>query len=157
MYWIHRNELAINTDFDSDFVSDENLPYPSEVCAANHVGKLEKLWLFGDRLADTRLRNTVMEAILVLMETFDWENPVLTFPPHITVLIWSNTTKGRTLRTLVLNHYVETCEPRDLEPNWDEFHPDFIKGLAMTSLGCGTYESNDTGMCNAHIYYEEYD
>jgi len=150
VYWIYRNELAIDTDYDVNKADcDED--------AAIHVEKLVKLWLLGDRLADCKLRNAVMDAITNVTKEFVFAYQSDAFPAHVTFLIWSNITNGRALRRLVLDHYIESVEPDEIEQHLEEFHPDFVKSLAMSSLQGSSWEGQNTDMCCMHAYYEDDD
>jgi len=150
VYWIYRNELAIDTDYDVQVTDcDED--------AVDHIYTLVKLWLLGDRFADCKLRNAVMDAITKVTKEFDFENESEAFPAPMTFRIWSSLTKGRALRRLVLDHYIERVDPGEIEQDLEEFHPDFVKSLAMSSLQCGSWEGQNTDMCHMHAYYEHDD
>jgi hypothetical protein len=103
MYWIHRNELAINAKLD-----------PKDVKSATaYVEKFVKLWLLGDRLADCELRDAAMNAIRsVVRDSVHPESALL--PPPLTVLIFSNLTNGRALRRLVLDNYIIHVSPKEV-------------------------------------------
>jgi hypothetical protein len=125
MYWIHRHELAINAKFDLKDVES----------VVTYVDKLVRLWLLGDRFDDCELRDIAMTALLVAFkedQSSSFHTAVL--PPSATVLIFSSLTNGRALQRLVLNHYIIRVWPRDMIQQWDEFHPDSIKSLAMGHL-----------------------
>jgi hypothetical protein len=150
IYWVYRSELAINTSYVADVTEDD-------ADAADHMEKLVTLWLLGDRLADCKLRNAVMEAISAVLHGFNWANQAEAFHPGMTSLIWSSITKGRALRRLVMDHYIAAVTPDELEADCDEHHPEFVKGLALSSLGCGSYEGEDTTRCGLHTYHEDDD
>jgi hypothetical protein len=154
MYWIHRNELAINTKLDPKDVKS----------AATYVDKLVKLWLLGDRLADCELRDAAMTAMLVVVRDSPHPESDLLTPP-MTVLIFSNLTNGRALRRLVLDIYIMSVSPKAVERQWESFHPDFIKSLALGHLEA-RYEgevARDDGQafedtmehCHYHEHLEE--
>ena len=120
--------------------------------------KLVTLWLLAERLADAKLRNAVTDAIVDVTEDFDGEEDQITlFPPHLTVLIWSALAKGRALRRLVVDHYVQKVKPAAMEPYWDEVHPDFIKSLAEIGMEWGPSEGeagDDQPVCPVSKYHE---
>jgi hypothetical protein len=150
IYWVYRSELAIDTSYDAETTGHD-------VEAAEHVDQLVVLWLLGDRLADCKLRNAVMEAISSVLSGFNWTNHAEAFRPGMTCLIWDSITKGRALRRLVMDHYIAAVTPGELDEDWDEHHPESIKGLAMSSLGCGSYEGEDSTRCGLHTYHEDDD
>lgn len=131
MFWIHRGELAINTDF--DLLEGGKIQHAA---AYAHINKLVRLWLLGDRLSDSKFRNTVMDAILGVFSGLisDSGTGSRLLPPHLTVLIWSNTTEGRALRRLVIDYYLYAVTPEEMDSQWDKFHPDFVKELAVGAL-----------------------
>ena len=123
--WANRKALAIDFDFTCG-CGEEDHPYA--------VAKFVTLWLLADRLADTKLRNAVMDAIVDLQANWgavDDEELLLLFPPRMTVSIWSTLAKGRALRRLLIDHYTENVTTEVMKPHWDECHPDLIKSLAM--------------------------
>jgi hypothetical protein len=149
MYWVYMGKLAIDYD-----VLKEPIPYA--------VSKFVSMWLIGDRLVDSKFRNTVMDTIIAVVRGFGDDQKMTTmFPPHMTVLIWSNLTKGRALRRLVLEEYIGPVTHQDMEPQWDGFHPDFIKTLAMRGLGNGPYEGEEGDYADETHYvcskYHEHD
>jgi hypothetical protein len=74
--WVNRKALAI--DYDSE--GRDEIP--------DAVGKLVTLWLLANRLADAKLRNAAMDAIIGLKASYSRkdEEPIQLFPPHMTVL-----------------------------------------------------------------------
>jgi hypothetical protein len=145
--WVNRKVLAI----DYDWEGRDEIPHA--------VGKLVTLWLLADRLADAKLRNAAMDAIIGLKVSYSRkdEEPIQLFPPHMTVLIWSTLAKGRALRRLVIDHYVEKVEAEAMKPHWDECHAGFIKSLAMEGLECAPFEGeaeDSQAACDELKYHE---
>jgi hypothetical protein len=123
VFWIHKDKVATNTDIGMEGVPHEKAAYPL-------MEKLVNLWLLGDRLADTKFRNEIMDATIGVIHGLevvsDEQDPV--FSAATTVLIWSNTTDGRALRRLVVDHYIHMVTLEEMRPQWDEFHPRFHQG-----------------------------
>jgi hypothetical protein len=145
--WANRKVLAIDFDFTCG-CGEKDHPYA--------VNKLVTLWLLADRLADAKLRNAVMDAIIDFKVGWS-EEPIRLFPPRMTVLIWSTLAKGRALRRLVIDHYVKNVDAEAMKPHWDECHHDFIKSLAMEGLDCGPFEGeaeNSQAACGRFKYHE---
>jgi len=146
--WANRKVLAI----DWSFVDGEIPPQAAS--------KMVTLWLLGDRLADAKLRNAAMDAIIDIRANYgdkEHKEPIQMFPPHMTVPIWSTLAKGRALRRLLIDHYVENVTAEVMKPHWNECHPDFIRSLAMEGLGCGAFEGeaeNDQAACDKFKYHE---
>jgi hypothetical protein len=144
--WANRKILAMNFDWDDE----ESFPYA--------MGKLVTLWLLTDRVADAKLRNAVTDAMIDLTNVFSREGEqIRLFPPHMTVLIWSTLAKGRALRRLVVDHYVQKVKAKAMEPHWDECHPNFIKSLAAIGMEGGPSEGelgNDQPECPKSKYHE---
>ena len=145
--WSNRKVLAI------DYAKEDGM---DATCA---MEKLVALWLLADRLVDAKLRNAVTDTIVDVASDFDGEeDQVQVFPPHMTVLIWSTLAKGRALRRLVVDHYVQKVKPAAMEPYWDEVHPDFIKSLAVIGMEWGPSEGeeggNDQPACPVSRYHE---
>lgn len=104
--------------------------------------RLVAIWLLADRLADSKLRNKVMAAVVDVTNIFhrigeEDQEEIQLFPPRMTGAIWSAPTKGKALRRYVVNYYVQNVSSETVEPRWAEFHPDFIKDLAVRSLESG--------------------
>jgi hypothetical protein len=152
IYWVHRNQLVINTKLD-----------PSDIkSSATYLDKSVRLWLLGDRLADCELRDTAMSAMVRAVRDQASAARSALFPPPLTVLIFSNLTNGRALRRLVLDNYIIHASATEVEELWDAFHLDFIKSLAMGHLG-PAYEgevARDDEECygdtTEHCHYHEH-
>lgn len=56
------------------------------------------------------------------------------FPASMTVLIWPATTKGRTLRKLVLDYYSSTVPASLVEGHIEEYPPEFVQDLMLKGL-----------------------
>jgi hypothetical protein len=150
--WANRKVLAIDFDFSW---AGEQPPYA--------MAKLVTLYLLADRLANSKLRNAVIGAIIEVSDyhgaSYDTE-PIQIFPPHMTGLIWSALAKGRALRRLLINYYIDNVTAEALGPHCNECHPDFIKSLAMASLEGGPFEgeaSNALAACDEFKYHEHID
>jgi hypothetical protein len=152
--WANRNVLAIDFDF-SCGCGEKDRPYA--------LAKLVTLWLLADRLANASLRNAVMDAIIEVRASYGTggdEEPIQLFPPRMTVSIWSTLAKGRALRRLVIDHYVENVEAEAMKSHWDECHPGFIMSLAIEGLEYGPFEGeaeNDQAACDKFKYHEHVD
>lgn len=151
IYWVHRNQLAINAKLDRKDVKS----------ATSYVDKLVRLWLLGDRLGDCEPRDAAMTAILSVVQDSGHPRSELLLPP-LTVLIFSNLTNGRALRRMVLDTSIMHVSPEQVEQRWNDFHPDFIKSLAMGHLA-PVYEGelardDHEGYEEAtdHCYYHEH-
>jgi hypothetical protein len=109
-----------------------------------------------------KLVNAVIDAIIGVSKHHGAHyhvTPIQIFPPYM-VLIWSTLAKGRALRRLLINYYRDNVTAEALGPHLNECHPDFIKSLAMMSLGGGPFEgeaSNALAACDEFKYHEHID
>lgn len=97
--------------------------------------------------------------MLTTIETFEGENGIVLFPPAMTVLIWSTTKAGRSIRQLILDYYVNYVYSEALEPHMDEHTPDFLKELLLTTLrhvdancesSCNPVSKHERNGCHYH-------
>jgi hypothetical protein len=123
---------------------------------------LSKLWLLGDRLSDSKFRNTVMDATIDVIEWLDPLSADFTaaFPPELTTLIWSATSPGKAMRRLVVDFYAYMVPPGDMEPLWENVHASFLKDLTMRSLDFGQSEGRNVhaalrDLCTYHEHGEQ--
>ena len=125
LFWIHRRELAFSNISESQGVSASDL-YPISLALAN-------LWLLADRLTTTKLRNAVIGELGRILMTLDHTqgSTIEIFPPSMTVLIWPTTTKGRSLRRLVVDYYASKVPIAQVEEHIHEFHPEFVEELTQ--------------------------
>lgn len=93
---------------------------------------LVKLWLLGDRFADTKLRNVVVGHITSTIARLFIEDMTEVFTPEIITSIWSATTTGRALRRLVLDSYASYVRPDQLAEQIEELSPEFVKDLTKS-------------------------
>lgn len=127
LFWVHRGKLAIRNEWELD----------DEDCLEHGIPdqtRLIKLWILADRLADVKLRNATIDEMIAAT---GWPNVGFDFPlftPEMTNIVWSATTAGRSLRRLLLDHYIGDVWAEEMEHNMDEFHPDFFKELMLAAL-----------------------
>lgn len=89
LLWVHRKELpTAPSDDASELVED-----------------LVRLWLLTGHLANFRLRNVVIDAILV--ELNDFTTSLNVFPPELAAQVWSATTSARSIRRLITDYYAK--------------------------------------------------
>ena len=138
LFWIHRRELAFSNISDSQGVSASE-SYPLSLNLAN-------LWLLADRLTTTKLRNAVIGALGRILVTLDHTqgSPIEIFPPSMTVLIWPATTKGRSLRKLVVDYYASKVPIAQVEEHFQEFHPEFVEELTQKIIQM--HENTDSNL-----------
>ena len=86
------------------------------------------------------------------------------FPPDLTVLIWSATTAGRSIRRMVIDYYITYVCVEGVEKNMYEHHPDFLKELMLAALhvvdnisphGLIPAEKTEKSGCYYHDHVEE--
>ena len=125
LFWIHRSNIPFSITSSSQGVSASDL-YPISLALAN-------LWLLADRLSTTKLRNDVMKALGRVLADLDHTqgDPTDIFPPSMTVLIWPATTKGRSLRKLVIDYYTSKVPVAQIDEHIQEYHPEFIEELTQ--------------------------
>lgn len=138
LFWIHRREITFSNISDSQGVSASDM-YPTSHALAN-------LWLLADRLTTTKLRNAVIGALGRVLMTLDptQGSPIEIFPPSMTVLIWPATTKGRSLRRLVVDYYASKVPIVQVEQHFHEFHPEFVEELTQKIIQM--HETTDSNL-----------
>lgn len=119
---------------------------------------LAKLWLLGDRLADTKLRNTAMgyflEAFIEVGELADYTQIIT---PETVSLIWSETTESCALRRLVLDCYHYCVTPDQMKPCADEFPFEFVKDLMLLKMTPDQYiDPAQQTLCHYHGHDEQH-
>lgn len=127
VFWVYRKELPPARPSDS-------IPL---------VEDLTRLWLLADRLADVRLRNTAIDAMIA--EINGWTECVNAFPSKVTTLIWSATTPGRSIRRMVIDYYVKHVDIDDIKEEVVGYHPDFTKDLMLKAVE--VVRHNDRNIC----------
>jgi hypothetical protein len=129
LLWVYRDRLPVRNewDLDCDGWEDDALAVQSN---------LVKLWILADRLADSRLRNAIMDEMVTATDKLNEVevSGFVLFQPEITVLVWSATTASRPLRRLILDYYVTYVFARDVEKDVDKHHTEFVKELMLASL-----------------------
>jgi hypothetical protein len=129
IYWACKDELPFDGRAECDGYMDAGLAFP-------RLKFLSYMWLIGDRLQDSRLRNTIMDEMIDVIEWLDPLSADFTaaFPPDLITAIWANSTQGCAIRRLVIDYYAYMVTPEIMEPHWDNSHPEFLKDLTMRSL-----------------------
>jgi hypothetical protein len=127
LFWVHRGKLAVRHEWDP---RDEDW-YKH----ANFVqGKLIKLWILADRLADIKLRNAAMDEMITAIGRLSIEVDYHLFTPVMTNLVWPATTPGRSLRQLLLDFHISNVWAENVEQYMDGYHPEFLKDLMLVAL-----------------------
>lgn len=158
LFRAHKGEIGIATEFPKNAVDDRYRQQQT----ASILASLAKLWLLGNRLQDTRLRNSVMDAFLhAMIDGWSCVNDVVELLPPATIfLIWSASSTGCALRRLVLNCYLRHSLPWTLQGCLYELHGDFVRDLMMLALHReGRTRDNppfDTQCCEYHDHDEEH-
>lgn len=149
LFWIHRRELAFSNISESQGVSASE-SYPLSLNLAN-------LWLLADRLTTTKLRNAVIGALGRILMSLDHTqgSPIEMFPPSMTVLIWPATTKGRSLRRLVVDYYASKVPIAQVEQHFHEFHPEFVEELTQKIIQMHETTDSKLPTTQANGYYHE--
>lgn len=157
LFWVHRDKLALHNDWDPD----------GDDCEENALTvqtRLVKLWILADRLSDVRLCNIVIDEMVGATEKSDSTGLFVLFPPDLTVLIWSATTAGRSIRRMVIDYYITYVCVEGVEKNMYEHHPDFLKELMLAALhvvdnisphGLIPAEKTEKSGCYYHDHVEE--
>lgn len=126
LFWTYRGKLAARNEWGLD---DAGRALNAPVAQSSLV----KLWILADRLGDIRLRNAAMDE-MVDTARFDAKCAFELFPPDLIALIWSATTPGRSLRTLVIDYHISYVYIGDIQNAIDEYHPEFVKEPLLVSL-----------------------
>lgn len=116
LLWVHRKELPTAPSDD----------------AFELVEDLVRLWLLADRLADFRLRNTVIDAIVFELKGFTTSLNV--FPPELAAQVWSATTPGRAIRRLIVDYYAKHIGAAIVKDEVAEYHLDFTRDLLVKAI-----------------------
>jgi hypothetical protein len=131
LYWIYKEKIPVDTDCDR-----RDCPNLYDQDAVHTLDEIIKLWLFADRLMTAKLRNAAADAILRILELLSEDSDMeQVFPASTINLIWFCTTKNRAVRRLVVDFYVYWVRPEDIENSIEDYHPDFVKDLALQGLG----------------------
>jgi hypothetical protein len=140
LLWVHRKELPTA-------LSDD---------AFELVEDLVRLWLLADRLADFRLRNAVIDAIIV--ELYNFTTSLNVFPPELATQVWSATTPGRSIRRLIIDYYAKHVGATVLKGEVAEYHPDFTKDLLVKAIEI--VKNDEENICPSKrdsCFYHEYE
>jgi hypothetical protein len=131
LYWVHRKQIAFDILETDD---DENPAGDLEVQHA--LNDLFELWLLGDRLSDTTLRNRVMDALLYIIREYGpWiEDNAEAITPETVSLIWSRTAGHRAIRRLVVDYYALYGWSHEVMLFVDECGTDFKQDLLLRIL-----------------------
>ena len=157
LFWVHRREIAFDISL---ALPDQSEGSPrvsaSEVYPTSLA--LAKLWLLADRLKTNKLGNDAIDSLLHVLEgAREMESdPMNIFPASTTVLIWSATTKGRSLRRLVIDYYASTVTASQVEKHIEECHPEFVQDLMLKSFGI--HQNTQRNLCPTNMvdsYYHE--
>ena len=140
LLWVHRKELPTAPSDDAfDLVEDP-----------------VRLWLLADRLADFRLRNAVIDGILIELTGFTTSLNV--FPPELAAQIWSATTPGRSMRRLIIDYYAKHIGAATVEAQVAEYHPNFTKDLLVKAIE--VVKNDEENICPSKrdsCFYHEYE
>ena len=138
LLWVHRKELPTAP-------SDDTFEM---------VGDLVRLWLLADRLADFRLRNAVMDAIIVELNGF--ATPMNVFPPNLAAQVWSATTPGRPIRRLIIDYYAKHIGAATVKAEAVAYHPEFTRDLLVKAIE--VVKNDDENICpskrDSSLYHE---
>lgn len=162
--WIESTSRTINLpDVDPDvfnayllWVHRKALPTAPSDDAFELVEDLVRLWLLADRLADFRLRNAVIDAILV--ELNDFTTSLNVFPPELAARVWSATTPGRSIRRLIVDYYAKHVGATIVKGEVAEYHPDFTKDLLVKAIE--VVKNDEENICPSKRdsrFYHEYE
>lgn len=140
LLWVHRKDLPTAPSDD----------------AFELVEGLVRLWLLADRLVDFRLRNAVIDGILVELGSFTTSLNV--FPPELGVQVWSTTTPGRSIRRLIIDYYAKHVGAATVQAQVAEYHPDFTRNLLVKAIeGVKNDEENICPSKRSSYFYHEYE
>lgn len=154
LYWTYKEKIPLDTDW--------NRGDGPDVYACDAMPTLEeiiKLWLLADRLITAKLRNAAADTILrILKHIPDVGDMDEAFPASTIALIWSATTKDRALRRIVIDVYAYRVHPQIIEGSIEDYHPDFVKDLALKGLRIGQgLEKNQCPTSQQPGHYHELD
>jgi hypothetical protein len=140
LLWVHRKEHPTAPSDD----------------AFELVEDLVRLWLLADRLADFRLRNAVIDAILV--ELNDFTTSLNVFPPELAAQVWTATTQGRSIRRLIVDYYAKHVGATIVRGEVTEYHPEFTKDLLVKAIE--VVKNDEENICPSmrdSCFYHEYE
>ena len=140
LLWVHRKELPTA---------------PSED-AFELIEDLVRLWLLADRLADFRLRNAVIDAIIVELNSFTTSLNV--FPPELAAQVWSATTTGRSIRRLIIGYYAKHVGAANVQADVAKYHPGFTQDLLVKAIE--VVKNDEENICPSKrdsCFYHEYE
>ena len=140
LLWVHRKELPTAPSDD----------------AFELVEDLVRLWLLADRLADFRLRNAVIDAIIVELNGLTTSLNV--FPPELAAQVWFATTPGRSIRRLIVDYYAKHVGATVVKDEVAEYYLDFTKDLLIKAIE--VVKNDEENICLSKrdsCFYHEYD
>jgi hypothetical protein len=140
LLWAHRKELPTAPSDD----------------AFELVEDLVRLWLLADHLADFRLRNAVIDAILVELNSFTTSLNV--FPPELAAQVWSATTPGRSIRCLIIDYYAKHVGAATVQAQVADYHVDFTRDLLVKAIE--VVKNDEENICPSKrdsCFYHEYE
>lgn len=151
VHWIYYGAVAVS--------SGCRISLSSAAETEPTLNELVELWLLGDRLADTALRNRTMNVLRNIVYSIrstekDW---AAAFTPDMIARIWSSTTKGRALRRFVVDIYESRITAASLNAVKDSFHPEFLVDLTTKLLNMKSGEDNKVWTLGSRWYYHEKD
>jgi hypothetical protein len=155
LFWVYRGKLAVRNDW--RIIQED---YSDTAPAIQ--SSLVKLWILADRLADIRLRTATVDEMMLATSNIARSDGVLLFLPELTVIAWSATTPGRSLRRLIVDYYVCQVLAKNIEDHMDRYHPGFVKELALAALRtvddpCSPLEPPFVkGICHCHEHDEKF-
>ena len=134
----------------------KDLPTAPSDDAFELVEGLVRLWLLADRLVDFRLRNAVIDALLVEISSFTTSLNV--FPPELAAQVWSATTPGRSIRRLIIDYYAKHVGAATVQADVVKYHPDFTKDLLVKAIEI--VKNDEENICPSKrdsCFYHEYE
>jgi len=140
LLWVHRKDLPTAPSDD----------------AFELVEDLVRLWPLADRLADFRLRNAVIDAIIVELNGFTTSHNV--FPHDLAAQVWSATTPGRSIRRLIVDYYAKHIGAAIVKGEVADYHPDFTKYLLVKAIE--VVKNDEENVCPSKrdsCFYHEYE
>lgn len=141
LYWMHKEKIPFD-----DGCERGACPTIYDNEARPTLDEINKLWLLADRLMTAKLRNAAADAIVSILDIIDPESEMENvFPADTIALIWPTTTKDRAIRRIVIDFYAYMVHPETIEDNIKNYHPDFVRDLALNGLGI-------TGMMTRNVH-----
>lgn len=115
-----------------------------------------RLWLLADRLVDLRLRNAVIDAILIELNNLTISLNV--FPPELAAQFWSATTPGSSLRRLIIDCDAKHIGAATVQANVAKYNSDFTKDLLVQAIE--VVKNGEENICPSKsdsCFYHEYE